>query len=347
MHILHAHSPWRIFSVSILVTVGSLVGVFLGMGVKALIVAAILIAVELSFSFDNAIVNAKILSRMGRMWQLLFLTVGVLIAIFGMRIVFPIMLVAITSGLSWSSVIDLALHHPAEYAAHLELAHPTLAAFGGAFLLVLALDFFVDPRRQVVWLTKIERSFQKLARNFAPPFITMLAVLGVSVFPGNEHPWQTLFFGALGIVVYTVVHGLAELFGRLQRHELKMKTYVGAAALMSLLYLEILDATFSFDSVLGAFAVTSDVVLIAIGLGVGAFWVRSLTVYMVRRGTLDTYRYIEHGAHYTIGILGFIFLLSLFVHVPEIITGLTGLGIIGASIIASRQVIQRKNSAKR
>src|SRR5688572_6112916 len=106
---LHAHSPWRIFAVSILVTIASLVGVLIGMGPEALVVAAVLIAVELAFSFDNAIVNAKILSRMSRFWQVLFLTVGVLIAIFGMRIIFPILLVALTADLSWAKVIDLAL----------------------------------------------------------------------------------------------------------------------------------------------------------------------------------------------------------------------------------------------
>jgi hypothetical protein len=108
------------------------------------------------------------------------------------------------------------------------------------------------------------------------------------------------------------------------------------------MYLEVLDATFSFDGVLGAFAITSDVIIIAVGLGVGAFWVRSLTVYMVRRGTLGNYKYIEHGAHYTIGILASILFLSLFISVPEVITGLAGIGVIIASIIASRQAMDAK-----
>jgi hypothetical protein len=106
----------------------------------------------------------------------------------------------------------------------------------------------------------------------------------------------------------------------------------------------VLDATFSFDSVLGAFAVTKDVVLIALGLGVGAFWVRSLTIFMVRRGTLANYRYIEHGAHYTIGILAIILFLSIIIKVPEIITGLTGIGIIIASIVASRQALNAQKA---
>lgn len=311
-------------------------------GWGAMFVALILIAVEVSFSFDNAILNAKILSKMSRFWQNMFLTVGALIAVFGMRLVFPILIVAITAGLGWGEVINLALHRPDEYAHELEKAHVTLSAFGGAFLLVLALDFFIDPTRDVAWITRIEHSFQKLAKNWAAPLITFGVVLVAAALPMNHEKPETLIAGTLGIVVYSVIHGLTGIFGRAQEKRMKGATYVGLAAFTSFLYLEVLDATFSFDSVLGAFAVTKDVVLIALGLGVGAFWVRSLTIFMVRRGTLNNYRYIEHGAHYTIGILACILFLSIVLKVPEVITGLTGIGIIVASIIASRQAMERK-----
>jgi hypothetical protein len=338
---LHPHSPVRIFAFSILITLASTIGVFFGMGLQAMFVTMILIAVEVCFSFDNAIVNAKVLSKMSRFWQNMFLTVGAMIAIFGMRLVFPLLIVALTAGLSWSQVLDLALHHPDEYAEHLEGAHPILSAFGGAFLMVLALDFFVDPDREVSWLTKIEGSLQKLAKTWAPPLIAFGVVAFCSILPFNHHKLQTFVAGVAGIVLYSIIHGLTEVLGRTQAKRLRhVATYTGTAAFFSFLYLEVLDATFSFDSVLGAFAVTKDVLLIALGLGVGAFWVRSLTIFMVRRGTLQSYKYIEHGAHYTIGILASILFLSLFVEVPEVITGLTGIGIIAASIIASRQAIK-------
>ncbi len=312
-------------------------------GWGAMFVALILIAVEVSFSFDNAILNAKILAKMSRFWQNMFLTVGALIAIFGMRLVFPILIVSLTAGLGWGEVIDLALHHPEQYAHELEKAHVTLSAFGGAFLLVLALDFFIDPSREVSWITKIEDSFQKLARHWAAPAITLGVVVLAALLPMNHEKTATLIAGVLGIVVYSVIHGLTTLFGRSQEKRMKGATYVGLAAFTSFLYLEVLDATFSFDSVLGAFAVTQDVLLIALGLGVGAFWVRSLTIFMVRRGTLGNYLYIEHGAHYTIGILACILFVSIIVDVPEVITGLTGIGIIVASVIASRQALQATN----
>ncbi len=340
--ILHPHSPFRIFGFSGFLTLVALVGVFLGKGIGGMTAALILIAVEVAFSFDNAILNAKILAKMSAWWQTAFLTIGALVAVFGMRVVFPIVLVALTADISLSHVLDLALHHPGEYAEKLEQAHPALSSFGGAFLLILALDFFVDETQEVVWLTRIEHSMRKLARNWAPPAITLLVVGFVSILPFNHHGSTTAVAGALGVLVYTIIHGLTAFFGKLEKKETRkthVGTQVGTAAFVSFLYLETLDATFSFDSVLGAFAVTSDIILIAIGLGVGALWVRSLTVFMVRRKTLNSYKYIEHGAHYTIAILAGILFLSLFVTVPEVITGLAGIGVIIASIIASRQAI--------
>lgn len=342
-HPLHRESPVRIFAVSTLLTVSALVFMFVDKGMGAMTLALILIAVEVAFSFDNAILNAKILAHMSRFWQNMFLTVGALIAVFGMRVVFPIIIVSLTAGLGLSEVLSLALNHPEEYARHLEAAHPSLAAFGGAFLLVLALDFLVDERREVMWLTSIETSFRKLARNWAPPLITLAVVAIAGLLPFNHHKKEVLIAGFLGVVIYSAIHGLTEWFGRIQKRNLKgVTTYVGMAAFFSFLYLEVLDATFSFDSVLGAFAVTKDVVLIAIGLGVGAFWVRSLTIFMVRRETLGNYKFIEHGAHYTIFVLAAIFFLSLYIRVPEVITGVGGIGIIIASIIASRQAIRHK-----
>lgn len=336
----HAHSPLRIFAFSAVATLAALVGVGIGKGLMGVTAALILIAVEVSFSFDNAILNAKVLGKMSKLWQTLFLTAGALIAVFGMRIVFPIVIVAITAGIGWQEVLDLALHHPHEYADKLQLAHPVLSAFGGAFLLILALGFFTNEQ-EVEWFTRPERVFRTHSRAWWPTAITLLIVAAISVLPANEHGRQTAIAGVLGVVIYSAIHGLTGLLGRLEAHSMqeagKAVAHSGWAAFISFMYLEILDATFSFDGVLGAFAITSDVVLIAIGLGVGALWVRSLTVFMVRRGTLGNYQYIEHGAHYTIGILACILFLSLFVEVPEAITGLTGIGVIVASIIASRQ----------
>ncbi|MBX6334177.1 DUF475 domain-containing protein [Candidatus Saccharibacteria bacterium] len=343
---LHVRSPLRIFTVSALVTIGSILWALFDWGLSAMFVVMVLIAVEVAFSFDNAIVNAKVLKQMSKFWQTIFLTVGVAIAVFGMRLVFPIILVTLTAGLSWSEVINLALNNPDEYSHKLEEAHVVLSAFGGGFLLMLALHFFFDGKREVLWYKRLERRLQQFAYWWVPACVALSVIALAAAMPFNHEPRETLVAGILGVLTYSVIHGASEYFSAVQKRKLGNAARVGLAGFISFLYLEVLDASFSFDGVLGAFAVTKDVILIAIGLGVGALWVRSLTVYMVRRGTLDSYKYIEHGAHYTITVLACVLILSIFINVPEVIAGLAGLGIIGSSIIASRQALAAQHDGK-
>lgn len=154
--------------------------------------------------------------------------------------------------------------------------------------------------------------------------------------------------GGFGTLTYLLIHGAIRSIEKFQGVDAKKTAVkqVGLAAFMSFVYLEILDASFSFDGVIGAFAITSNVVLIAAGLGIGAIWVRSLTIFMVRRGTLGNFVYLEHGAHYTVFVLAVIMLLSALFHIPELIPGLVGIGIIGSSIAASIRVRRLKQQAE-
>jgi uncharacterized protein len=334
-------SSLRIFSFSAVMTVLVLGLVLFGLGTEALMAALVLVIIETAFSFDNAIINAKILGRLSKTWQNIFLSVGIIIAVFGMRVVFPIVLVMLTAGLSWSSVLDLALHNPHEYAHHLEAAHPTISAYGGGFLLMLAFYFFLDKEKEVHWLVWLEKPFQKLSSPVTAPLLA-LAVIGIfALLPANHHPMTTLKAGALGVLTYIVLHAVTLLIERSRKEPadtksgMSVKPLVGMAAFTTFIYLEFLDASFSFDGVIGAFAITSDVVLIAAGLGVGALWVRSLTVFMVRKGTLDQYKFLDHGAHYTVAVLALILFSSAFKELPEYVTGSLGLVFIVASIVAS------------
>lgn len=347
---LAPHSAFRIFGFSVAATIASLIGVAVGMGWNALFIIIVLIIVEMTFSFDNAIINAKILERMSRFWQTIFLTVGILIAIFGMRVIFPILIVSITADLSWRTVLDLALNQPKEYAHYLEDAHPTISAFGGAFLLMLAFHFFFNDERDTMWIKRIESHMKKLSHWAWPSAVTTVLLFGLALLPINSHAKQTLIAGGLGTLTYLAMHGLIEWMEKYQGINAKSMArgvkQTGMAAFISFLYLEVLDASFSFDGVIGAFAITSNVVLIAIGLGVGAIWVRSMTIFMVRRGTLNNFAYLEHGAHYTVFVLAVIMLISALVHIPELIPGLAGIGIIGSSIAASVRVNKLKAQGK-
>ncbi len=322
------------FAFSAVASLAILLAVLSGLGVDALLQTFILAVVEITFSFDNAIINAKVLSNVSRFWQAVFLTLGVLIAIFGMRVVFPVAIVMLTAGLGWNRTVDLAVHHPHQYAHQLMQAHAAIAAFGGAFLLMLALTFFFDDERQVQWIAILERQFSRFAHWVAAPVVCILLIVGIAVIPSNTHAETTILAGLLGMATYVMLQAGNGLFARMRGPQ-TMARQTGVAACMTLVYLEMLDASFSFDSVIGAFAITSNIVLIAAGLGIGALWVRSLTVFMVRRKTLGQYIFLEHGAHYTVLMLAAILLASVIWNISDYIPGLVGVGIIGASVAAS------------
>lgn len=339
MKVLAQHHPFRIFAVSSLITAGALGASGYYLGLPAALIVLVLIVIEVTFSFDNAIINARVLMGMSRFWQQVFMTVGILIAVFGMRLVFPVVLVMATAGLSWTQVVDLALNRPEDYAREIQAAHTGIASFGGIFLLMLCLHFFLDRRRTVLWAVPLERRLQKIGGRWVYGLISLAVLTVITILPWNQHPAETFIAGVSGLATYTLIHGLAELFSRKQSKDTMSGTAqkAGMAGFAAFMYLEVLDASFSLDGVIGAFAVTQDVMLIAVGLGVGALWVRSLTIYMVRRQILGQYRFIEHGAHYTIGILAVFMLISLFIDLPEAVAGLGGIAIIGASVINSIQ----------
>lgn len=329
----------QVFGLSALITVAAVLAALIFLGPAAAGTTVVLIAIEIAFSFDNAIVNAKILERLSRLWQQLFLTIGMVIAILGMRLLFPILVVVVTAHLPWGEVIDDALHHPDVYSRHLREAHAAIAAFGGSFLLTLTLYFLFDDLREELWLHRIERPLQRLhASSWAPPILSALAVGAVAFFAGDE-AGKVLRAGLAGTIGYTAIKLFIDGLGKLEPENKNHHLFTGWAAFGAFMYLQLLDASFSFDGVLGAFAITDKVVLIALGLGVGALWVRSLTIFFVRRGTLKSYKYLEHGAHYAIFVLAAALLGSIFFEVPDAITGIAGLGIIGASFLASREAL--------
>jgi hypothetical protein len=343
----------RYFGTSLFITIAAVIVAFVALGPAAALTTIILIAIEIAFSFDNAIINAKILAHLSKVWQQLFLTIGMIVAIVGMRFVFPILIVMVTAHLGWDQVIDDALHHPKVYGEHLEEAHAAISAFGGAFLLTLTMYFLFDDARDVLWLHRIERPLQRIGGSFwLPPVFVAIVVGLVALFAGSESS-TVLRAGMIGVASYAgiklFIDGIGKVSGQAEVVEeqgisKKPALYTGWAAFLAFMYLQVLDASFSFDGVLGAFAITDKILLIALGLGVGALWVRSLTVFMVRKGTLDEYQYLEHGAHYAILVLAVALLTSIFYEIPDAVTGISGLGVIGASYYASVEAIKHRHA---
>ncbi|MFB7907527.1 DUF475 domain-containing protein [Kitasatospora sp. NPDC056076] len=341
----------RTFGWSFAITALGLIAAGLLWGAQGFGIVLILSILEISLSFDNAVVNATVLKRMNPYWQKIFLTVGVLIAVFGMRLVFPLLVVGLTAKLNPATVIDLALHSNAThdgltYGQYLEAANPAIAAFGGVFLLMIFLDFVFDEKEHN-WLGWLERPLEKVGKLDAlSSVVALVALVLASRFFAAEHAETVLLAGVLGLVTYLVVGGLSSIFEsgleeeaeREEEAEKSGKSVVqvaGKAAFFLFLYLEVLDASFSFDGVVGAFAISNDIFQITLGLGIGAMYIRSLTVFLVRKGTLDDYVYLEHGAHYAIGALAVILLVGIKYHIPEIVTGLIGVAFIGLALLSS------------
>jgi hypothetical protein len=330
-------SMLRIYAVSAIVSVALLVMVLASKGWGAAGTVGILALLEITFSFDNAVINAKVLERMTPIWQTLFMTVGIAIAVFGMRVLFPLVLVMLTSGLSMSGVIDIALHDPTVYAEKLELAHPSIAAFGGVFLLMLFLDF-VFEEREITWLSWLERPLRRLGKlDQLSVVVAGAAIMLIGSTWAGEHREAVIAAGLLGMVVYLAVNALDSFFSG-DSESGSGTAQVAKAGLFGFLYLELVDASFSFDGVIGAFAITDQVLLIATGLGIGAVFVRSLTVHVLRRQTLQRYQFLEHGAHWAIGTLAVCLLASLRYEVPEWFTGGIGIALIGSAFLSSKRV---------
>jgi hypothetical protein len=361
---------FRTFGWSFAVTIACLGGAFLLGGPTAFALVAILSVLEISLSFDNAVVNATILVRMNLFWQKMFLTVGILIAVFGMRLLFPLVIVGVTAKIGPVEAVQLALQggsidEPGTYAYLLHAAHPSIAAFGGMFLFMLFLDFVFEDR-DIRWLIWLERPLARIGKLDQLAVVVALAALTASAELFAESPGTVMVAGALGIITYLLVNGLGELFeaeshaslpdpadltgihGDAEQVDESLRDVAakpsqhpsvvgvaGRAAFFLFLYLEALDASFSFDGVIGAFAITQDIFIIATGLGVGAMYIRSITVYLVRKGTLSNYVYLEHGAHWAIGALAVILLVTIRHEVPEIVTGLVGVGFISAAFLSS------------
>lgn len=323
------------FRFSLIVTVLCLGVAFYWGGLVGAFIAIILGILEVSLSFDNAVVNASILKRMDERWQQYFLTWGVLIAVFGMRLLFPIVIVAVATGIDFIGVAKMALQDPETYAKHLTDAHVQIAAFGGMFLLMVFFSFIFDEGKELHWLGALEKKLASFGKLESIEIILALSLLLVlQQWLPQDIRLEALVSGVAGLILYVTVDSLSALFEDEEESE-EMADVLKKGSIMSFLYLEVLDASFSFDGVIGAFAITKDVVIIMLGLAIGAMFVRSLTVFLVRQGTLEQYVFLEHGAHYAIGSLAAIMLMSMKHEIPEVITGLVGALFIALSVYSS------------
>ena len=341
----------RHFRSSLIVTAAGLIlGMFVGYEATGTLagvasttfIVAVLAILEISLSFDNAVVNAAVLREMTPEWRHRFITWGIAIAVFGMRIVFPLVIVAVVAHINPWAALKMAALAPDEYSRLLTSAHVPVSAFGGAFLAMVGLKHFINREKDVHWFAVIERPLTKLGRIEAVALgLCLLLLYAVSTQLPHEEQVEFLVSGIFGLVTYIAVDGIAAVLDA----ESNVTGEVARSGLAAFLYLEVLDASFSFDGVIGAFALSNNLFVIAIGLGIGAMFVRSLTIMLVDKGTLASYRYLEHGAFYAIIALGVIMFLKTFMEVPEVVTGLIGAGFIVAAFADSVRWNRRMRSS--
>jgi uncharacterized protein len=331
-----SYFTWAFATTAVGLLLGALLGWqstgTLGGTLTFFVIVAVLAVLEISLSFDNAIVNANKLKTMTPLWQKRFLTWGIVIAVFGMRIVFPLLIVVIAAHVGpWQAMV-MAVSRPAEYAEIMDAAHLPIAAFGGTFLMMVALSYFVDAEKDVHWIRWLERRMAASASIRGIEIAVVLALLlGFAKLLPEAQEAVFIASAVYGLLTFLAVEVLG---GILDKSDEALNS-AARGGLGAFLYLEVLDASFSFDGVIGAFALSNNLFVIAIGLGIGAMYVRAMTIMLVERGTLQQYRFLEHGAFYAILILSVIMYAQTLFHIPEVITGLGGALLIGIALMSS------------
>lgn len=330
---------------SYIVTIAGLVGAYFwgehvhnGTGLTCVFIAIVLGVLEVSLSFDNAVVNAMKLEKMSHEWRHRFLTWGIVIAVFGMRFLFPILVVSIFAKLRMIEVANIALTNADKYAYYLHQTHAPIVTFGGMFLIMLFLNYFFNHEKEVHWIRPVEKWLSHFDHiKSIEVIISLLLLLATQNVVPEEQKIHVMIAGISGIITYLAIDGFTHY---LEKHEeMRLASCAakgaGCTGLISFIYLELIDASFSLDGVLGAFALSKDIIIISIGLAIGAMFVRSLTIMLVEKKTLKQFLYLEHGAHWAIGALACLMLVSTVKEIPEVVTGGIGLGFIVAAFISS------------
>ncbi len=319
------------FKFSLLFTLLGLTLAFWWGGAVALSFAVLLAILEISLSFDNAIVNASILHTMQPLWQRRFFTWGILIAVFLIRLVLPVCIVALLTHSNLSDALLLAIQSPGDYSKQLIDCRVLTSTFGGLFLLLVSCSFFFHQNTQKYWLNPIEKIFMRFNRfKFSETIFALIILFTLQTFIPHAHRAEMIISGLVAIALFTILTYLTNYLNQ----KAVSSTNKG---IIPFLYLEILDASFSLDGIVGAFAITQDLIIILIGLAIGAIFVRSITLFLVHHGTIKKYLYLKHGAYYAIGSLGCIMLMDIFITVPGIITGAISFGLIASAFLCSKE----------
>lgn len=290
-----------------------------------------LIVFEVVNSVDNAIVNASVLKTMSVLWRKRFLFIGIITSVFLVRFLLPLAIVWISVPNISPLDLFLAFLGQSDVAQKaIEAQTPIILMFGGVFLLYLYLHWLFMEKKEPLF---IERFLKEKHGVWFFAFAAFLLVL--VMFLARDHPFMMLA-ASIGSATFFLLYGIKETAEESERNIAAGTSQLGD--LSKFLYLEVLDTTFSFDGVIGAFAFTTNLFLILIGIGVGALVVRQLTVVGIDK--IAKYRYLKNGAMTSIGFLGLFMCLEAFgVDLPSVVPILATFLLIGIAFYASRRLL--------
>ena len=296
-----------------------------------------LIMFETITSIDNAVINADVLSKMSQRARRWFLLWGLLIAVFMVRGLLPWLIVWLANpSLNPIDALTATFSSDPLIVEAVETSKPILLAGGGVFLLFLFLHWlFIEPKHYGI-------SAEKVVQNFSIWFFAVVSILLSLIvwFAIQINPFMA--FGAVvGSTAFFITHGFKENAEAQEQKLLSGNTNL--TDMSKILYLEVIDATFSIDGVVGAFAFTLSVPLILIGNGIGAFVVRELTIHNIEN--VKKYKYLKNGAMYSIFGLGIIMLLDAFGHhIPEWVSPIITFGVIAYFFHKSWRELKKEES---
>lgn len=291
---------------------------------------------EIITSIDNAIINAEVLSTMGKKARQWFLLWGFIFAVFVVRGLLPFLIVWIANpGIAPLDVITAAFSGDQKIKDAIEATSPLLLLGGGVFLLFLFFSWlFIEPKN---FGLKGERFFQAQGAWF---FAVVSVLLTIIVWFALQISTMLGFAAVLGSTTFFIIHG----FRQFAEQQEKKLLGGGMSDISKVLYLEVLDSTFSIDGVIGAFAFTFSIPLILIGNGLGAFILRKLTVSNIER--IKQYKYLKNGAMYSILFLGSIMILDAFgVHIPHWVSPVITFGVVAYFFNKSRLDLKTMQAA--
>ncbi|MEI7741367.1 MAG: DUF475 domain-containing protein [bacterium] len=291
-----------------------------------------LMVLEVVQSVDNAIVNAHILQTMSEKARRWFLVWGIFFAVFVVRGILPFLIVWLVSpGITFSGVLSATLGNNDIAKLAMEESAYILLTGGGMFLLLLYLHWLFLEKKDPYFVAEKWVKEQHGVWFFALAAVLLVGVMWIL----RDHPFG-MIAAATGNAVFFILHGFKEIA---EREETKI---AGASSdIAKLAFLEVLDLSFSIDGVLGAFAFTTNVMLILIGNGLGAFVVRELTIRGIDK--ISKYKWLKNGAMTSIGALGLIMILdALGVNIPSWLPTVITIGTVGVTFYASHKHLRNK-----